>query len=95
MLDWVSPGDEVMLQPGVSCGHCRECLRGADNLCAKYDILGYRRDGGYAELVAAPAVNVSRSRGSQLGRSGGAPARHRHAWHMLVTRANVQRAKTC
>src|SRR5205085_1944302 len=58
LVDWVSPGEEVLLQPGVSCGHCRECLRGADNMCASYDILGYRRDGGYAELVAAPAVNV-------------------------------------
>src|ERR1044072_7645971 len=31
LVDWVKPGDEVLLQPGVSCGHCRECLRGADN----------------------------------------------------------------
>src|ERR1043165_819148 len=61
LVDWVKPGDEVLLQPGVSCGHCRECLRGADNLCPSYDILGYRRDGGYAELVAAPAVNVVRT----------------------------------
>src|ERR1044072_6705038 len=58
VVGWVQAGDEVLLQPGVSCGHCRECLRGADNLCPTYDILGYRRDGGYAELVTAPAVHV-------------------------------------
>ncbi|HEY1403674.1 MAG TPA: alcohol dehydrogenase catalytic domain-containing protein, partial [Pyrinomonadaceae bacterium] len=28
VVDWVKPGDEVLLQPGVSCGHCAECLRG-------------------------------------------------------------------
>ena len=61
LVDWVSPGEEVLLQPGVSCGHCRECLRGADNLCASYDILGYRRDGGYAELVAAPVCSKTTS----------------------------------
>jgi NADPH:quinone reductase-like Zn-dependent oxidoreductase len=58
VVDWVRAGDEVLLQPGVSCGHCAECLRGQDNLCANYDILGYRRDGGYAQFVTAPAVNV-------------------------------------
>ena len=58
LVDWVKPGDEVMLHPGVSCGHCAACLAGRDNMCPDYDILGYRRDGGYAELVRAPAVNV-------------------------------------
>src|SRR5437764_826219 len=57
-VDWVKTGDEVMLQPGVSCGDCRECLSGRDNLCRKYDILGYGIPGGYAEYVAAPGVNV-------------------------------------
>ncbi|HYP00874.1 MAG TPA: alcohol dehydrogenase catalytic domain-containing protein, partial [Pyrinomonadaceae bacterium] len=31
VVDWVRAGDEVLLQPGVSCGHCAECLRGFDN----------------------------------------------------------------
>ncbi|HEY3028331.1 MAG TPA: alcohol dehydrogenase catalytic domain-containing protein, partial [Pyrinomonadaceae bacterium] len=43
LATWVEPGDEIMLQPGVSCGHCIKCLRGQDNLCPEYDILGYRR----------------------------------------------------
>src|SRR4051794_12884253 len=32
LVTWVTPGDEVMVQPGVSCGHCVECLHGLDNL---------------------------------------------------------------
>src|SRR5258705_3579468 len=56
LVSWVRSGDEVMLQPGVSCGHCAECLAGRDNLCRGYDILGYGRDGGYSPLVAAPAL---------------------------------------
>ncbi|MGH9901365.1 MAG: zinc-binding dehydrogenase [Pyrinomonadaceae bacterium] len=91
VVDWVRPGDEVMLQPGVSCGHCRECLRGADNLCPQYDILGYRRPGGYAELVAAPAVNVI-PKPQSLGweEAAALPLVTVTAWHMLVTRAGVQ-----
>src|SRR5438477_1720096 len=91
LVDWVSPGEEVLLQPGVSCGHCRECLRGADNLCPRYDILGYRRDGGYAELVAAPGVNVvPKPKGLAWAEAAALPLALLTAWHMLVTRARVE-----
>jgi NADPH:quinone reductase-like Zn-dependent oxidoreductase len=91
VVDWVKPGDEVMLQPGVSCGHCRECLRGADNLCPQYDMLGYRRDGGYAELVTAPAVNViPKPPGLTWAEAAALPLVTVTAWHMLVTRAGIQ-----
>jgi NADPH:quinone reductase-like Zn-dependent oxidoreductase len=91
VVDWVRPGDEVLLQPGVSCGHCAECLRGLDNLCAAYDMLGYRRDGGYAELVAAPAVNViPKPAGLSWEEAAALPLVTVTAWHMLVTRARVE-----
>jgi NADPH:quinone reductase-like Zn-dependent oxidoreductase len=91
VVDWVRPGDEVMLQPGVSCGHCRECLRGADNMCARYDILGYRRDGGYAELVSAPAVNViAKPEHLSWEEAAALPLVTVTAWHMLVARASLQ-----
>lgn len=91
IVDWVKAGDEVMLQPGVSCGHCEDCLGGRDNLCAAYDILGYRRDGGYAELVAAPAVNViPKPKELSWEEAAALPLVTVTAWHMLVTRASVQ-----
>ncbi|HEX8708491.1 MAG TPA: zinc-binding dehydrogenase [Pyrinomonadaceae bacterium] len=91
LATWVRAGDEVMLQPGVSCGHCRECLRGTDNLCPEYRILGYMRDGGYAELVAAPAVNViPKPRALGWEEAAALPLVTVTAWHMLVTRAAVQ-----
>lgn len=91
LVTWVGEGDEVMLQPGVSCGHCIECLRGQDNVCAEYDILGYRRDGGYAELVAAPGVNVIRKpKNLSWEEAAALPLVTVTAWHMLVTRAQVQ-----
>jgi NADPH:quinone reductase-like Zn-dependent oxidoreductase len=91
VVDWVQVGDEVLLQPGVSCGHCFECLSGRDNLCPSYDILGYRRDGGYAELVAAPAVNVvAKPKDLSFEEAAALPLVTVTAWHMLVTRAQVQ-----
>lgn len=91
LVSWVRPGDEVMLQPGVSCGHCTECLAGRDNLCREYDMLGYRRNGGYAQFVAAPAVNVIPKPGNLSWEEAAAlPLVTVTAWHMLVTRAAVQ-----
>jgi NADPH:quinone reductase-like Zn-dependent oxidoreductase len=91
LVTWVRGGDEVMLQPGVSCGHCLECLRGMDNLCPEYDILGYRRDGGYAERVAAPGVNViPKPQNLSWEEAAALPLVTVTAWHMLVARAQVK-----
>ena len=91
LVTWVKAGDEVMIQPGVSCGHCDECLSGRDNLCREYDIIGYRRDGGYAQFVVVPAVNVFPKLSNLTWEDAAAlPLVTVTAWHMLVTRANVQ-----
>ncbi len=91
LVTWVNVGDEVMLQPGVSCGHCPECLAGHDNMCDEYDIIGYRRDGGYAHLVAAPGVNViPKPKNLNWPEAAALPLVTLTAWHMLVARANLQ-----
>jgi NADPH:quinone reductase-like Zn-dependent oxidoreductase len=91
LVTWVRAGDEVLLQPGVSCGHCLECLSGRDNLCPEYDILGYRRHGGYAQLVAAPGVNViPKPKNLSWEEAAALPLVTVTAWHMLVTRARVE-----
>jgi NADPH:quinone reductase-like Zn-dependent oxidoreductase len=87
--DW-RVGDRVMLQPGLSCGHCAACLAGRDNRCARYDVLGYMSDGGYAELVGVPAANVIRLPDA-IGFVDAAafPLAFLTAWHMLFTRASL------
>jgi NADPH:quinone reductase-like Zn-dependent oxidoreductase len=91
LVTWVKPGAEVMVQPGVSCGHCDACLSGRDNLCREYDIIGYRRDGGYAEFVTVPGVNVfSKPENLSWEEAAALPLVTVTAWHMLVARANVQ-----
>jgi NADPH:quinone reductase-like Zn-dependent oxidoreductase len=95
LVTWVKAGEAVMVQPGVSCGHCEACLSGRDNFCREYDIIGYRRDGGYAELVAVPGVNIVR-KPAQLSweEAAALPLVTVTAWHMLVTRADVQPGET-
>lgn len=38
---------------GWSCGHCRFCLAGRENLCERARFTGYQVDGGFAEFTAA------------------------------------------
>ncbi len=38
---------------GWTCGECRYCLAGSENLCDRARFTGYDVDGGYAELVVA------------------------------------------
>ena len=91
LVSWAKPGDEVMVQPGVSCAHCAACLSGQDNLCREYDMLGYRRNGGYAELVAVPGANlIPKPAALSWAEAAALPLVTLTAWHMLVTRANVQ-----
>src|SRR5262245_29102535 len=45
----VRSGDKVLLLPTLSDGVCAACLAGDDNLCRNYDVLGRKRNGGYAE----------------------------------------------
>ncbi|MDO8209909.1 zinc-dependent alcohol dehydrogenase family protein [Conexibacter sp. CPCC 206217] len=40
---------------GWTCGECRYCTSGRENLCARAQFTGCDRDGGYAELTVADA----------------------------------------
>ncbi|MFI6454535.1 zinc-binding alcohol dehydrogenase family protein [Streptosporangium amethystogenes] len=37
-----------------TCGHCRYCLRGSENLCPRSTYTGWDSDGGYAEYLTVP-----------------------------------------
>lgn len=41
---------------GHTCGHCRYCLDGHENLCDAAAFHGYTRDGGYADYVVAESA---------------------------------------
>ncbi len=88
-------GDAVMLHPGVSCGVCMACLQGRDNRCPRYRLLGQGRDGGLAEYVVVPAVNLIPKPGNlSFEEAASIPLVFVTAWHMLTDRARLQRGET-
>jgi len=52
----IALGDRVGIPwLGWTCGECRYCLSGRENLCDRARFTGYDLDGGYAELTVADA----------------------------------------
>ena len=95
LVDHVKPGDEVIVNPGVGCGRCRQCLSGRDNMCPDYTIFGAGRDGGYAQFVAVPGPNViPKPAGLTFAEAAAVPLVFLTAWHMLKTRARLQHGET-
>ena len=86
-----------------TCGTCRYCRRGAENLCPRSTYTGWDADGGYAEYCVAPADYVYRlpedygdaearaaavRRDHRLPRAApGRPADRRPARHLRLRRA--------
>lgn len=87
----VREGERVLLNPGISCGHCEQCLAGDDNMCPEYTLFGYRVDGGYAEYVKTPVQNVVPiPAGLTFEEAAAIPLVFLTAWHMLITRAKLE-----
>jgi len=91
-VKFLKPGQRVVMTPGISCFECAMCKAGHDNLCETFAIVGTKGWGGYAEKIKLPAANVFALPDS-LGFDEAAafPLSYLTAWHMLVTRAGLQR----
>jgi NADPH:quinone reductase-like Zn-dependent oxidoreductase len=91
----LEPGRRVVIFPGFSCGSCEYCLRGERTVCVRYGYLGAHKDGGYAELVKAPAQNVL-PLPDAIGFEAGAalPLAFLTSWHALVARAGLEPGQT-
>ncbi len=50
-----SEGDLVTSGAGISCGRCRWCKAGRNNLCDRYSSVGLERNGALAEFTTVPA----------------------------------------
>lgn len=57
VADW-SEGDRVLIPAVLSCGRCRFCRMGRENLCERLEMLGNHIDGAYAEFVAVNASEL-------------------------------------
>lgn len=88
-------GTEVVLNPGISCGHCEKCLSGEDALCRSYQIIGEDRVGGYAEFVSVPRQNICpKPANLSFEEAACLPLTFLTAWTMLVRRAELKAGET-
>lgn len=53
-------GARVLIYPGISCNHCRDCRNGKETLCRDFSVLGglSNHNGGYSEYVVVPTSNI-------------------------------------
>ena len=82
----VRRGMRVLLAPMTFCNHCAQCTAGQQSFC---------RDGGNAEYIAVPEVNVIPIPDTlSYEQAAGVPLVFLTAWHMLVSRARIKAADT-
>ncbi len=53
-----NPGQQVVLNPLVTCGVCEDCLQGRTNLCPHRQLIGMARPGAFAERIQLPEQNL-------------------------------------
>lgn len=53
-----SVGDRVLIPAVLSCGRCRFCREGRENICEDLVMLGNNIDGAYAEFLTVPASEL-------------------------------------
>lgn len=84
-------GERVLVNPSISCGTCEWCLRGQDNFCENFGIMGEHLWGGMAEYVVVPARNLYRIPDAlSFEEAAALPLVFATAWRMLITQAEIK-----
>lgn len=90
-----APGDRVAVNFYLTCGACEYCRQGRDTLCPQLRQHGFSVDGGFAEYLKTPAVNLCRAPDNvpleQACILGDAVAT---SYHAVVKRAQVRPGQT-
>ena len=88
-------GDHVAINANLGCGTCEFCLRGQDNLCANWHLLGETIRGTYAEYICLPVRQLYKLPDDfDFHASAAAALVYQTAWHSMVTRGGVMAGET-
>jgi NADPH:quinone reductase-like Zn-dependent oxidoreductase len=91
----INIGDEVILNPGLSCGFCEYCNRGEQSECPSFGIVGLTRPGTFTEQIAVPEQNVHhKPEHMNFDEAAALVLSHLTAWRMLITRAQLKPGQT-
>src|SRR6476646_10557230 len=90
------PGDGVVMYGALTCGTCKACREGRDNLCENIGgIMGFHVDGFARDLVNMPArLVVPVPKGVSLRDASCAPIAFATVEHMLFDNAKLQPGET-
>jgi alcohol dehydrogenase len=86
------PGDRVVMYGALTCGSCKACKEGRDNLCERVGgILGFHIDGFARDLVNMPArLVLPVPEGVSLRDAACAPIAFATVQHMLFDNAKLE-----
>jgi propanol-preferring alcohol dehydrogenase len=88
-------GERVVVNNGVSCGKCKYCKKGRENLCLELDQLGFTLDGGYAEYMKAPERTLLRlPKGASYETGALLPCGVASSYHALMDIAQLRKGET-
>jgi alcohol dehydrogenase len=90
------PGDPVVMYGGLTCGACKACREGRDNLCENVaGIMGFHVDGFARDLVNMPArLVIPVPQGVKLRDAACAPIGFATVQHMLFDNARLEPGET-
>lgn len=88
-------GDEVLINPFLSCGECFYCKAGDSALCLVDEDLGGPRNGTFAEYITIPARNlILKPNYLTFEESASLPLALGTAWRVLMSRAKLEEGET-
>jgi alcohol dehydrogenase len=92
----LKPGDKVVGYGGLTCGHCKACREGRDNLCENVaGVMGFHVDGFARDLLNMPARLVIPVPESVSFRDAAcAPIAFGTVQHMLFDNAKLESGET-
>jgi alcohol dehydrogenase len=90
------PGDPVVMYGALTCGKCKACLEGRDNLCENVaGIMGFHVDGFARDLLNMPArLVIPVPKGVAMRDAACAPIGFSTVEHMLFDNAKLQPGET-
>lgn len=91
----INVGDEVILNPGLSCGCCEFCRKGEQSECVSFGITGMTAPGTFAEKVAVPFYNLwPKPKHLNFDEAASIGLVYQTAWRMLITKAKLRAGQT-
>jgi len=85
-------GERVALNPGYAdCAGCEYCLRGQENMCRSYGIVGEHHSGTYCEYRVYPSRNLlALPEHVSYGEAAAASLVYLTAWHSMIVRGGLK-----